>query len=150
MTACTRLFPKWRRRCLWTLLSAALHAALPCPAQAEARLGRVFFSAEERQALDRQRLTTGKTVMAAAPSVTVNGVVTRPNGTRTTWLNGVADEDRSGTDPAVVTILDRGGKRTAVRVGATLQPDSGVATDLVGDGRLTVAAPRRSDNAPRR
>lgn len=66
-----------------TLLAAAI------PAEGEA-LGRLFFTPEERAALDRQRqqgALDGKAAESATPSI--NGIV-RPSGGKTTvWVNGI-------------------------------------------------------------
>jgi hypothetical protein len=62
-----------------------------CPAvRAGDDLGRLFFTPERRQQLDRQREMNllDKQQAPADPTLTVDGVVTRSSGKRTAWVNG--------------------------------------------------------------
>jgi len=59
-------------------------------------LGRLFFTPEERAAMNRERMAANVTASRAADadtsmeSVTFNGHVKRSNGESTIWLNGIA------------------------------------------------------------
>lgn len=66
---------------LWiTLLSPFAYAE-------QKQLGRLFFTAEQRQQLDfgKSQDNTG----AAPESLTLNGIVQKQGGGRTVWINGV-------------------------------------------------------------
>jgi len=88
------------------LLAWVLIAAIASPTYAD-DLGRLFFSATERQALDAARATAALPVPPppsvsatdvhllpesptdiATPSVTVNGIVSRSAGPSSAWVNG--------------------------------------------------------------
>ena len=64
----------------------------PALAQTQAPLGRLFFTPEKRQLLDRQRDLNVQAQQETPedPTLTINGVVTRSSGKRTVWINGVA------------------------------------------------------------
>lgn len=130
----------------------------PCPpAQAEGELGRLFFTPERRQALDRQRQFNVAEQQEAPedPTLTINGVVTRSSGKRTVWVNGMPQNDNE-TPSGVAVIPNRKAPGTALiqsgdaptrnaKVGETVNRDTGEATDLLGSGRLRVhAKPQKS------
>lgn len=57
-------------------------------------LGRLFFTPEQRAALDRQRLNhngNGQQIATEGP-VVINGLVRRSSGKDTVWLNGLPYE----------------------------------------------------------
>jgi hypothetical protein len=95
---------------------AALLPALPATAQ---DVGRLFFTPQQRQELDRRR--ANNVADEAGPvvesSVTVNGQVTRSSGKTTTWINGVPQYDTyRGKAPDRVAVesgdtASRSGKR---------------------------------------
>ena len=129
--------------CAFTLLAAL------CPtANADEELGRLFFTPERRQALDRQRQFNiqEKQEIPEDPTLTINGVVTRSSGKRTVWINGVAQNDNE--KPSGVTVIPNRkapGKLVVqssdapagnARVGGTVNRNTGEATDLLGDGEI--------------
>src|SRR6195256_4253384 len=60
---------------------------------AQENLGRLFFTEQQRQDLDRRRQANiRETAVVVESSVTVNGQVSRSSGRSTTWLNGVPQE----------------------------------------------------------
>jgi hypothetical protein len=68
-----------------SLIVLLLTIAIVPTASAEETLGRLFFTPERRQALDRQRqlnIQDSKQVVED-PTLTINGMVTRSSGKRT-------------------------------------------------------------------
>ena len=134
-----------RRRRLGAL---ALLGALAAPAGAQdTPLGRLFFTAEQRQMLDRQRQLDVKEAVAADPTLTIDGVVTRSSGKRTVWINGVAQSAAPGVaaavsprrdDPAQVVVQASGAKPVKARVGDSVDRQSGEATGLLGGGSIKI------------
>ena len=140
------------RRQLGALALIGALAAPSCAQDATPALGRLFFTAEQRQMLDRQRQFNVTEVVAADPTLTIEGVVTRSSGKRTVWINGVAQSatpDGAGVvspkrdDPGQVVVQASGGKPVKARVGDSVDRHSGEATDLLGGGSIKVrrAAP---------
>ncbi len=122
-------------------------------AAAEEALGRLFFTPEKREALDRQRALNALADQPVAedPQLTVNGQVVRSSGKRTTWINGQSqndDENRGGvavrtipgkTDRVVLDASDE--PRTAVRVGETFHRSTHDVSSELGDGKIVVKRP---------
>ena len=133
------------------IASGALHAF---PAQAEEPLGRLFFTPERRQRLDRQRehKALPEQEIQSAPALTIDGVVTRSSGRRTVWVNGVAYSEkdvpgdfrvtpRRGDAAQILVQPDRSPAASAsnassVRVGETVNRDTGETERLLGDGSI--------------
>ena len=141
-----------RRRRLGAL---ALLGALAAPAGAQdTPLGRLFFTPEQRQTLDRQRQldTQHRPALNAGPTLTINGVVTRSSGKRTVWINGVAqNENRGGVvvtpqrnAPGQVVVHDGDTPATNASVGDTVNRHSGEATSLLDGGSIKIGRPRAS------
>jgi len=138
-------------KALIALLLAA--AALPPAAGAEETLGRLFFTPERRQSLERQRKLNNPETMPVNedPTLTVNGVVTRSSGKRTSWVNGVPqneNEPPGGTavvprarDPGKVLLQTGDLPPANVRVGETLDRNTGESGDLLNEGRIVVKRP---------
>jgi hypothetical protein len=132
--------------CAFAALCAAVSIALPRPALAD-ELGRLFFTPQERQELDRRRASNVADTEAPVVEslVTVNGQVTRSSGKTTTWINGVAHDDTyRGSDPALVPV-QRGGAPIPVKVGQTLDRSRGAVKDELGGGEIRIhrSAPPR-------
>ncbi len=88
-------------------------------------LGRLFFTAEQRKQLDSGEGQTA-IVQPQPPAVQVlNGIVQRSDGTRTIWINGVAQiEDGKGKAPDVQMLIPPGKSQpVAVRVGQRLMSE---------------------------
>ena len=141
------------RRQLGALALLGVLAAPTCAQDATPALGRLFFSAEQRQMLDRQRQLDVKEAVAADPTLTIDGVVTRSSGQRTVWINGVAQSAAPGVatvvsprrdEPAQVVVQASGGKPVKARVGDSVDRQSGEATGLLGGGSIKI---RRSTPA---
>lgn len=94
-------------------------------------LGRLFFTPQQRAALDRQRELNRNFVPNATEnetSLTINGEVRRSNGRGTRWINGEADWNASTPAPQVP-------------VGDTFHPATGERESLLGGGRIIVRRP---------
>jgi hypothetical protein len=119
-------------------------AYAPRPAAAYENLGRLFFTPQQRQDLDRRRRANVlDATISTERSVTVNGQVSRSSGRTTTWLNGVPLESaRSPRDPARVTLPGEGETSVTVKIGQTLDKARGEVKDPVEGGRIVVPADR--------
>ena len=119
---------------------------VPAAAAATPTLGRLFFSAEERAALDEARRRPAAAVAAPAEKslppgpeyVTLNGVVRRSDGSTAVWLNNRMIEGKRTYDglevtdskrapgPANVTVkVPQAGRSVDLRVGQELDVISG-------------------------
>ena len=131
------------------VLSSTLVGAAPCQAE-DTTLGRLFFTPERRQAMDRQRQLNlpDKPQTEDAAKLTINGVVSRSSGKRTVWINGAAQHDNESADGISVTperqapgrVLVRPGDAPDVRlsVGDTLTRGANETAPLLGDGEIRV------------
>ncbi len=141
-------------------LPAALIAAMPgasSAAIAAEALGRLFFTPEERQRLDRERQHPDEARARAGSTIVINGVVARSSGKRTIWVNGAAqhDGDTAGgvvvttrrEDPASISVATATpgpsgvAGRAKIRVGGSINLETAQAADLVAGGRIE-ARPR--------
>jgi hypothetical protein len=129
--------PQPLRVALRAAFAVALLAAAPSsPAQ---DVGRLFFTPQQRQDLDRRRelnVTDGPS--AVEPAVTVNGHVTRSSGKTTTWINGVPQYDTyRGRAPDRVAVTS-GAVVRGVKVGQTLDHGKGEVRDPLQGGEIKV------------
>ena len=132
------------------LCLAAAGTATPAGAQ-QPELGRLFFTPQQRQDLDRRRATNAQVVAAAAATVTtedlvtINGQVSRSSGKTTTWINGVPQDDsHRDPDPARVTIRQaEDAPSVSLKVGETLDRVKGETRDQLGDGSISIKRPGR-------
>ncbi len=137
------------------LCALLLAAALPAPAAAQ-ELGRLFFTPERRQLLDRQRQLNirERKEVPEDPTLTINGVVTRSSGKRTVWINGVPQDDAhadsgvavtpSRANPGKIVVRPEGGPAARASVGDTVNRSTGETTELLQGGRIDVrTAPPR-------
>jgi hypothetical protein len=118
-------------------LVVGLATALPAPAQ---DLGRLFYTPQQRQDLDRKRATnvTDEAPQGVVSEVTVNGHVKRSSGKTTTWINGVPQYDtyRGGASDRVA--LESGDTKVGVKVGQTLDRNRGEVRDELNGGTVRV------------
>ena len=136
------------------LLLAAL--ALPlAPVQAQ-ELGRLFFTPEQRAALDARRRARAPDKPAAAatasPTTRLDGYVQRSSGPSTVWVNGEGlletspEAPRIGAtrrnDGRVSVPVGESGARVGLRPGETLDRGTGEVRDVIGDGEIKVRRPR--------
>ena len=124
------------------VLAAGAGLSAPSPVAAD-ELGRLFFTPQQRQELDRRResnIAQEKGVVVES-FVTVNGHVVRSSGKTTTWVNGVPQYDTpAGRDPARVQLQDG-----TLKIGQTLDRTRGEVKDGLEGGtvRVTPQAPPR-------
>ena len=132
------------------LLLAAL-AAAPAAA-ADAELGRLFLTPEQREALDarrRARLPDKPAPAAAASPVTrVDGYVQRSGGRSTVWVNGQSITEGADAPariargaPGVSVRLGEDGRDVRTQVGQSVDASTGEVKDPLGDGQLRVKRP---------
>lgn len=126
--------PRIAVRVLLALALAGGAGLAPAPAAAD-ELGRLFFTPQQRQDLDRRReMNIQEKEVVIESSVTVNGHVTRSSGKTTTWVNGVPQYDTySGRDPARVHLPDG-----TVKIGQTLDRSRGEVRDNLQGGTIRV------------
>ena len=142
------------------LVTVAMLSAF-CPAtSAEDELGRLFFTPERRQNLDRQRqLNIQETQQVAEdPTFTINGVVARSNGKRTVWVNGVAQNENElpggvlvvpkKKDPGRVVVHTTESLTANAKVGDTVNRNTGESSDLLGDGQITIRPVGKAPTSP--
>ena len=138
------------RRAIGLLLASAL-CACAGPAQAD-ELGRLFFTPEQRAALDARRKARVPDQPAAAldesPSTRLDGYVKRAGGKSTVFVNGEAIPegaqtevmkvipDRSSAARATIVVGDEA-RRVPLKVGESLDRGTGVVRDVV-EGKLRV------------
>ena len=138
----------WRLPALLLLLAQGVAAAPDAPANpavpADAPLGRLFFTPEERIALDRQRLTG---LAEAGDVLTVNGVTrNRANGKSTVWINGRPWHEAkslTGVSPAPrdttrVAVETGKGQPLALKIGDSANRLTGETQDKLAGGRVAV------------
>ena len=116
--------------------------ALPAPVQAQ-ELGRLFFTPEQRAALDARRKARVPDKPAAntvvSPTTRLDGYVRRSQGPSTVWVNGVnVDEASPGSDARVSVPVGDSGARVGLKPGETLDRGSGEVRDLIGEGEIRV------------
>ena len=146
MNSCQLRYQRTRRICTALIggLVIAFFGHAPAVAQ-ESRLGRLFYTPQERERLDQRR---GAVASVEAPqTVIVNGVVVRPGMAPILFLDG--KEVRPGAAPAGVTL--RSGSNQSIELqsegGPAVRAKAGQVIDL-SSGRsmenyqLTPAPPR--------
>jgi hypothetical protein len=116
-------------------------------------LGRLFFTPEQRAALDARRKARVPDKPAAAtpqsePITRVQGAVQRGGGRSTVWVNGEAIPEGSpggaqpapgAKDPGRVTLpAGEGAQRHDLRVGESLDRASGEVKDVIGEGEIRI------------
>jgi hypothetical protein len=130
---------------------ALLLALLPAGPAAAQELGRLFFTPEQRAALDARRaarLPDKPAAVAESPTTRVDGYVKRSSGKSTVWVDGEAMPDglqleglrlQRGNDPTRVTVtIGEDGRRIVVRVGETLDRATGAVKYVIGDGEVRI------------
>ncbi len=109
-----------RSRLTALLLAAA--ASLPAPVSGQ-ELGRLFFTPEQRGALDARRKARipdkPATVTVESPVTRIDGVVTRGGGRSTTWVNGEPVPQGSQPEGLRIAPKSRDTGRVVVNVGET-------------------------------
>lgn len=141
----------------WSLVAGILLAASASAAAAQ-QLGRLFFTPQQRAELDARRKARvpdrpAAVTAAESPSTRLDGYVKRSDGESTVWLNGQpvpagkgsneAQIHSSRSRPDTVTIEAGGDKkrRIPLRVGETLERETGEVKDALGGGTVKVSPP---------
>ncbi|HET7764796.1 MAG TPA: hypothetical protein VFK92_06870 [Burkholderiales bacterium] len=131
-----------------SILAGALILGASSPAAAAEALGRLFFTPQQRQDLDRRRQANIQESAATAnSSLTVNGQVSRTRGKNTVWINGVPQENtRRPPDPARVALPGGEGEASSVniKIGQTLDRARGKVKDPIEDGKILTPSDRRT------
>lgn len=139
----------WRRFTVHLLTALGMLSGTGAT-MAEEELGRLFFTPEKRELLDRQRTlnTLESQPIAEDPQIIVNGQVRRSSGKRTTWINGQAQneiETRTGviahpTAQGHEQVIIQSGEdpKAKVRVGETLNRGTQETRDLIGEGNIVI------------
>ncbi|BAN34414.1 hypothetical protein SCD_n00567 [Sulfuricella denitrificans skB26] len=90
----------------------------PGQQQAEAsiesnKIGRLFFSPDERAMLDRLRQKSGgSSTLSTTEQITLNGIVQRSSGKNTAWLNQFPQHGNE--TPQGITVLKSNGRSSVV------------------------------------
>ncbi|MDW8467835.1 MAG: hypothetical protein RML56_01280 [Burkholderiales bacterium] len=134
------------------LLLAVAVASIPA-ATAAHELGRLFFTPEQRAALDARRKAKipekPAPVVVEAPVTRLDGFVRREDGRSTVWVNGVPAPQEAPPEGmrfapsrrdrlAVSVALGEGERRFELKVGERLDRESGEVRDLVDKGAIRV------------
>lgn len=120
---------------LWGFADASL---------SQEQLGRLFFTDDQRAALDARRKARVPDKPAAAPVVAspitrLDGFVKRSEGPSTVWVNGeVLQENVRPGERSVSVPVGDGGARVELKPGQVLDRGSGEVRDLIGDGEIRV------------
>jgi hypothetical protein len=143
-------------------------AAMPAPAPAQERLGRLFFTPAQRASLDvarsqraRSALATEKTEDAAPvpQTITYSGVLRRSDGKTTVWINNqpLHERDSAGAaaivgrvrpDGSITLQVPQSGRRVILKPGQSVELLSG-AVEEGSSRRLEAPKPEsRSDAMP--
>lgn len=143
-------------RPLISLALMLLYLAVPAAAAAD-ELGRLFFTPQQRQDLDRRRVTNR--AEEEAPQIkegplTLDGHVKRSSGKTATWINGAPqyDDGNPGRDAARVTVVPNAGEPgVSLKVGQTYERASGAVNDDLNGGEISIGkrAPEARTTAPR-
>ena len=134
------------------LLVAASIALVPVARAQE--LGRLFFTPDQRAALDARRKARSPDKAAAtvvSPTTRLDGYVQRSGGPSTVWVNGEGQLETSPDAPRIgATRRDDGrvsvpvgesGARVGMKPGETLDRGTGEVRDLIGDGEIKIRRP---------
>ena len=133
------------------LIAVILLLLLAPSAQAQ-ELGRLFFTPDQRAALDARRRARVPDKPAAeavvSPTTRLDGYVQRSQGPSTVWVNGeglletAPEAPRIGAtrrDDGRVSIgVGDGGARVGLKPGETLDRGSGEVRDAIGDGEIRI------------
>ena len=133
-------------------LSIAVLLSLAPILAAAQELGRLFFTPQQRSALDERRRARlpdkPAAAVVAAPVTRVDGYVKRSRGPSTVWINGdplgeSAPEapriDTSRTPSGSVSItVGESGARMRLKPGEALDRGTGEVHDVIGDGEIRV------------
>ncbi len=108
------------------------------------QLGRLFFTDDQRAALDARRRARvpdkpSAAPVVASPTTRLDGFVKRSGGPSTVWVNGeqLPENVRPGERSVSVPVGDSG-TRVELRPGQVLDRGSGEVRDVIGDGEIRI------------
>ena len=99
------------------------------------KIGRLFFSPDERAMLDRIRQKSSGNTVSTTEQVTLNGIVRRSSGKTTAWINqlpqhenetpqGIAVRQGQASKPSALLLLPSG-KQVNLKAGQTFDTTKG-------------------------
>jgi len=152
-------------RALGPLLLLIVVSAAP-DAHAQS-LGRLFLTPSQRSALDVRRASRvpdkPMAVVVESPTARVDGQVVRSGGRSTVWVNGLPVREGAqseglriaptpSTAASVTLNVGEGSRRVELRVGESMNRDTGEVHDMLGEGKAGVSAvsPSSAPAAPPR
>src|SRR4051794_14810898 len=121
----------------------------PCLAQ---DVGRLFFTPEQRQALDARRRARlpdrPNAPVSTSPTTRLNGYVSRENGKSTVWVNGEPLPETASEAPRInasgrVGVNVESGARATLRPGEVLDRGTGEVKDVLGNGEIRIRGPQQ-------
>lgn len=118
------------------------------------RIGRLFFSPDERAILDRLRKKNGRGTVSATEQMTLNGIVRRSSGKTTTWINqlpqhenetpqGIAVHPGQASKPAALLLLPSG-RQINLKAGQTFDTTKGKVREGYESGSASYDSARDS------
>ena len=108
------------------IISCILFTCLLTPHAYAARLGRLFFTPQQRTDLDRSNARNASAEGNSSSVLTVNGIVQKSGGSRTVWINGVpqkAGKSDERSPEALSVDLPGKSQRVKIKVGQKLLLD---------------------------
>jgi hypothetical protein len=131
----------------------AVLGAAPLALHAQS-LGRLFLTPAQRTALDLRRASRvpdrPAAVIVESPTARINGQVVRSDGRSTVWVNGVPVREgtqseglrvgpAASTAESVTLAVGEGSRSVELKVGESMNRDTGEVSDMLGDGKVDVS-----------
>ena len=132
------------KRILPLLLFLGVSFSETCIAQ---ELGRLFFTPDQRSAMDARRKARvpdrPTSAVVVSPTVRLDGYVKRSGGRSTVWVNGEPADDftrppAGGSDSRVSVGVGDAGGRANLKPGEVLDRGNGEVRDVIGDGEIRI------------
>ena len=107
-------------------------------------LGRLFFTQEQRAALDARRKARvpdkpAAAAVVASPTTRLDGFVKRSTGPSTVFVNGESlNEIPRERDGRVAVPRGDGGARVGMKPGEVLDRGTGDVRDVIGEGEIRI------------
>jgi hypothetical protein len=109
-------------------------------------LGRLFFTPEQRSALDARRKARvpdrpAAAAVVASPTMRLDGYVKRSGARSTVWVNGESVDDSppaGGSDSKVGVSVGESRARIELKPGQTLDRGNGEVRDVIGGGEIKI------------
>jgi len=125
--------------------------ALPCGAVAQEKIGRLFFTPEQRVRLEHLAdKPEGETTVIISDKVQVNGIVQRNGGSRVVWINGIPQSqkgangilvERDITPDSVPVKIPGTGNLVRLKVGQSIDLNSSVKRSVDSEQEFKSAQP---------